>query len=90
MPGPLRRPRGPGTGDASASLVSRVLRSSLLRLAGRRLLTAIPVVWGVTFLSFAVLNLLPGDAAQALLGADATPQQVASSCGWSCTSTSRS
>ncbi len=54
-----------------------VLRSSLVRLAGRRLLTAIPVVWGVTFLSFAVLNLLPGDAAQALLGADATPQEVA-------------
>jgi peptide/nickel transport system permease protein len=53
------------------------LRSSLLRLAVRRLLTAIPVVWGVTFLGFAVMNLLPGDAAQALLGADATPQQVA-------------
>jgi peptide/nickel transport system permease protein len=53
------------------------LRSSLLRLAVRRLLTAIPVVWGVTFLGFAVMNLLPGDAAQALLGADATPQEVA-------------
>jgi peptide/nickel transport system permease protein len=59
-----------------AGATSRILRSSLLRLAGRRLLTAIPVVWGVTFLTFAVLNLLPGDAAQALLGADATPQEV--------------
>ena len=58
----------PGSGGPSASRASRVLRSSLLRLAGRRLLTAIPVVWGVTFLTFAVLNLLPGDAAQALLG----------------------
>ena len=69
----------PGSGDRSggASALTRVLRSSLLRLAGRRLLTAIPVVWGVTFLTFAVLNLLPGDAAQALLGADATPQEVA-------------
>jgi peptide/nickel transport system permease protein len=57
---------------------SRLLpQSSLLRLVTRRLLTAIPVVWGVTFLGFIVLNLLPGDAAQALLGADATPQQVA-------------
>jgi peptide/nickel transport system permease protein len=54
-----------------------LLHSSLLRLAVRRLLTAIPVVWGVTFLGFTVLNLLPGDAAQALLGADATPQEVA-------------
>ena len=52
-------------------------RSPLLRLAVRRLLTAIPVVWGVTFLGFTVLNLLPGDAAQALLGADATPAEVA-------------
>jgi peptide/nickel transport system permease protein len=50
--------------------------SVVSRLAGRRLLTAIPVLWGVTFLSFAALNLLPGDAAQALLGADATPQEV--------------
>jgi peptide/nickel transport system permease protein len=56
---------------------NRVLRSSLLRLIVRRLLTAIPVIWGVTFLSFTVLNLLPGDAAQALLGADATPAEVA-------------
>jgi peptide/nickel transport system permease protein len=55
---------------------SAVLRSSLLRLIVRRLLTAIPVVWGVSFLAFAVMNLLPGDAAQALLGAEATPQQV--------------
>ncbi len=56
---------------------SAILRSSLLRLIVRRLLTAIPVVWGVTFLAFAVMNLLPGDAAQALLGAEATPAQVA-------------
>jgi peptide/nickel transport system permease protein len=56
---------------------NRVLRSSLLRLVVRRLLTAIPVIWGVTFLAFTVLNLLPGDAAQALLGADATPAEVA-------------
>ncbi|HXT92742.1 MAG TPA: hypothetical protein VN714_26200, partial [Trebonia sp.] len=67
-PPPGARPGFPGSG---------LLRSSLLRLAVRRLLTAIPVVWGVTFLGFTVLNLLPGDAAQALLGADATPQEVA-------------
>ena len=45
-------------------------------LAGRRLLAVIPVLWGVTFLTFVVMNLLPGDAAQELLGANATPAQV--------------
>jgi peptide/nickel transport system permease protein len=66
-------PPPPGSrGGASA-----ILHSSLLRLIVRRLLTAIPVVWGVTFLAFTVMNLLPGDAAQALLGAEATPEQVA-------------
>ena len=66
----------PASAGAAPSPLARLWRSSLLRLVVRRLLTAIPVVWGVTFLSFAVLNLLPGDAAQALLGADATPQEV--------------
>jgi len=46
------------------------------QLTGRRLLAAIPVLWGVTFLTYVVMNLLPGDAAQELLGANATPAQV--------------
>ena len=46
------------------------------RLVGRRLLAAIPVLWGVTFLTFVVMNMLPGDAAQALLGVNATPAEV--------------
>jgi peptide/nickel transport system permease protein len=54
----------------------RVTRSPLLRLIGRRLLAAIPVLWGVTFLTFLAMNALPGDAAQQLLGANATPDQV--------------
>jgi peptide/nickel transport system permease protein len=41
-----------------------------------RLLTIIPVALGVTFLSFALVNLLPGDAAEALLGPDATSAQM--------------
>jgi peptide/nickel transport system permease protein len=45
-------------------------------VAGRRLLIAIPVLWGVTLLTFIVLNSLPGDAATALLGANATPAEV--------------
>jgi peptide/nickel transport system permease protein len=52
------------------------LRSPALRLIGNRLATAIPVLWGVTFLTFAVIQLLPGDAAQQLLGINATPEQL--------------
>jgi peptide/nickel transport system permease protein len=53
-------------------------RSPILRLGGRRLLAAIPVLWGVTLVTFVVVNLAPGDAATQLLGADASAQQVAS------------
>lgn len=34
------------------------------------------MLWGVTFLTFAAMNALPGDAAQELLGANATKAQV--------------
>jgi peptide/nickel transport system permease protein len=50
--------------------------SPTLRFLGRRILAAIPVLWGVTFLTFSVMNILPGDAAQALLGENATPAEV--------------
>jgi peptide/nickel transport system permease protein len=62
------RPRGPA-GQA-------VLRSPALRLVARRLLLAIPVLWGVTLLTFAVMNLLPGNAAQEILGTSATPAEL--------------
>jgi peptide/nickel transport system permease protein len=61
---------------ARAGALTRVTRSPLLRFLGRRLLIAIPVLWGVTFLTFVVLNHLPGNAAQQLLGVNATPQEV--------------
>ncbi|MGH2894523.1 MAG: ABC transporter permease, partial [Solirubrobacteraceae bacterium] len=61
---------------AGVGALTRVTRSPLLRFLGRRLLIAIPVLWGVTFLTFVVLNHLPGNAAQQLLGANATPQEV--------------
>jgi peptide/nickel transport system permease protein len=70
-PAPLRvsvRARPGGLG--------RVAGSPTLRFVGRRLLAAIPVLWGVTLLTFIVMNSLPGDAAQELLGANATPAQV--------------
>jgi peptide/nickel transport system permease protein len=50
--------------------------SPLLRFLGRRLLIAIPVLWGVTLLSFVVISHLPGNAAQEILGINATPQEV--------------
>jgi peptide/nickel transport system permease protein len=61
---------------AGAGTLTRVTRSPLLRFLGRRLLIAIPVLWGVTFLTFVVINHLPGNAAQQLLGVNATPQEV--------------
>jgi peptide/nickel transport system permease protein len=61
------------SGGASAR---RLARSPALRLSGRRLLSAIPVLWGVTLLSFLVLNALPGDAASAQLGLTATPAEL--------------
>jgi len=61
---------------ARTEFTHRALGSPTLRLAGRRVLAAIPVLWGVTFLTYVVMNLLPGDAAQELLGANATPAQV--------------
>jgi peptide/nickel transport system permease protein len=54
-----------------------VLRSPALRLILRRLAAAIPVLWGVTLLTFLVVEALPGSAAQQILGAGATPQEVA-------------
>jgi peptide/nickel transport system permease protein len=57
-------------------IAARFTGSPSLRLAGRRLLAAIPVLFGVTFLTYVVMNLLPGDAAQELLGANATPAEV--------------
>jgi len=48
----------------------------LARFAVRRILIAIPVLWGVTFLTFVVVGHLPGNAAQEILGANATPHEV--------------
>lgn len=43
----------------------------------RRLLAAIPVLLGLTLLVFAILAAIPGDAATAILGPYATPENVA-------------
>ena len=45
-------------------------------MVGRRLLQAIPVIFGASLITFALLNLLPGNTAIAILGDGATPQAV--------------
>ncbi len=63
---------------SGSAFARRLAGSPALRLSGRRLLSAIPVLWGVTLLSFLMLNALPGDAASALLGINATPAEIRS------------
>lgn len=43
----------------------------------KRILSLIPVLFGITLLIFAFLHLIPGDPATILLGERATPEQVA-------------
>jgi peptide/nickel transport system permease protein len=80
---PIDQPEGIGGhtgtvpgGRPGGEYVRRLAGSPALRVAGRRILIAIPVLWGVTFLTFLVENALPGDAATALLGANATPAEI--------------
>jgi peptide/nickel transport system permease protein len=61
---------------AGGARARRLASSPVLRVSARRILAAIPVLWGVTFLTFLILNALPGDAASALLGINATPAEV--------------
>jgi peptide/nickel transport system permease protein len=65
-------------GDSGArDSARRIAGSPALRVAGRRLLAAIPVLIGVTFVTFSVLSVLPNDTAQAILGLHASPSAVA-------------
>lgn len=56
--------------------LTAVTRSPSIRLIARRLATAVPVLWGVSIVTFVVLNMMPGNTARQLLGAEATPEQV--------------
>jgi len=49
--------------------------ATVVRLAAR-LLWAVPMLWIVTFLSFVLVSLTPGDPATAILGPNAIPAQV--------------
>jgi peptide/nickel transport system permease protein len=47
------------------------------RLVVRRLLLAVPLIFGVSALTFVLAALIPGDPAYTILGTDATPQSAA-------------
>ena len=49
----------------------------MLGLAGRRMLQLIPVLFGASFITFAILNMLPGSAALAATGLYASAAQIA-------------
>ena len=42
----------------------------------KRLISAIPVLFGITIIVFLIMSLIPGDPATAILGAYATPENV--------------
>ena len=43
----------------------------------KRLLAAIPVLFGLTIIVFLIMAMIPGDPATAILGSYATPENVA-------------
>ncbi|WP_116996694.1 ABC transporter permease [Desertimonas flava] len=47
-----------------------------VRLFSRRLLTLVPVLFGVSLATFFLIDLVPGDPAAIVLGANATPEQL--------------
>ena len=57
-------------------MLTSFLRSPSLRVIGKRTLQAIPVMIGVTFITFGLLNLLPGGTCLSILGIGATRSAV--------------
>lgn len=49
----------------------------MLRYALRRLLLILPVLLGLSLIVFAIMSLIPGDPARAILGSYATPENLA-------------
>ena len=64
-------------GSGARDSARRITGSPALRMVGRRLLAAIPVLIGVTLLTFTIMSALPNTTAQAILGLNASPGAVA-------------
>ena len=60
---------------ASRGLPGALVRSPLLRVIVRRVLIAVPLLLVISMLSFILVSLIPGDAARAILGTQATEDQ---------------
>ncbi len=71
----VARELDPGT--TPLARVGRVAHHPYVRIVARRLLLAVPLLFIVTVLSFILLSLVPGDAAQEILGQRATPESLA-------------
>jgi peptide/nickel transport system permease protein len=69
---PRRGPFAPGF-----ALTRWFVGHATLRVVARRLLLAVPLLFIVSILSFVLVSLTPGDAAQQILGVEATPEQYA-------------
>jgi peptide/nickel transport system permease protein len=60
----------------AAGLLARLVRQPLLRVVVRRLLLAVPLLFIVSVLSFLLMSLVPGDAAETLAGPKASVQTI--------------
>jgi peptide/nickel transport system permease protein len=67
---------GAAPDDRAPGRLAVLAASPGARLVGKRVLLAVPIVIGVSILTFWVLNLIPGNAAQQLLGPEASAEQV--------------
>jgi peptide/nickel transport system permease protein len=64
------------TGDRVTSTDAVYHRPAVAGLIARRLLLAVPVLFVISLLSFLLVSLTPGDAAQEILGQEAPPDAV--------------
>jgi len=71
-PGAVARAR-----SAAGKHANRLLHHPLLRVVCRRLVLSIPLLFIVSFLSFLLVSLTPGDAARRILGLNGTQEQYA-------------
>ena len=71
MPAKVERRAAPMAG------VARVAHNPYVRIAARRVLMAVPLLFIVTMLSFVLLSVAPGDSAQQILGQHATAKSLA-------------
>jgi peptide/nickel transport system permease protein len=69
MPGASKRRTGLG--------VARVTSNRAVRIVARRLALSIPLLFLVSIITFLLLSITPGDAANQILGLNGTPQQYA-------------